>query len=220
MTRYKTLILDADSTVAGIEGIDWLARRRGDAMERRVAALTDEAMRGDIPLEQVYGARLNAIQPTRQDIDALSRAYVEAIAPGCVELVEAATNAGIRVLLISGGLRPALVPLARAVGVAESNLYAVEIRFQDDGSYAGFDESSPLTTTNGKPVVVERAQLPRPIIAVGDGSTDLAMQPVVDCFVAFTYFVAREAVVRGANAVARNFADVAQLMPLVIPSER
>src|SRR5262249_28185501 len=62
---FATVILDVDSTVAGIEGIDWLAQRRGPDVAAKIAQLTDDAMRGTLPLEAVYGARLDAIRPTR-----------------------------------------------------------------------------------------------------------------------------------------------------------
>lgn len=212
IVRAKTLILDVDSTVAGIEGIDWLAQRRGRDIEQRIAKLTDDAMRGAIPLERVYGERLAAIRPTRQHVQALSEAYVAAIASGCIDAVTRLREAGVRVVLISGGLRQAIAPLAATLGIDGSDLHAVDITFAKDDSYAGFDESSPLTTTNGKPRIVEKLGAPRPIVAVGDGNTDLAMKPVVDLFVAYTGFVRRDAVVAGADAVANNFRDIQQLL--------
>ena len=42
--RYRSLVLDVDSTVAGIEGIDWLAARRGPDVARQISALTHGAM--------------------------------------------------------------------------------------------------------------------------------------------------------------------------------
>ena len=72
-----------------------------------------------------------------------------------------------------------------------------------------FDTSSPLTTSVGKGTVVAALGLPRPILAVGDGHTDLAMRSAVDSFAAFTGFVSREAVVRGADRVVGSFREVA-----------
>ena len=43
--RFGTVVLDVDSTISGIEGIDWLASRRGEIISRRVSSLTEEAMR-------------------------------------------------------------------------------------------------------------------------------------------------------------------------------
>jgi len=113
---------------------------------------------------------------------------------------------------VSGGIRQALQPLARQLGVDAADLHAVDLEFDANGSYTGFDATSPLTTSAGKATVVSSLGLPRPILAAGDGHTDLAMRPVVDSFVAFTGFTAREAVVRAADSVARSFRDVAEVV--------
>ena len=50
VTPARSLVLDVDSTICGIEGIDWLAALRGDLVSRRVAELTHRAMQGGVPL--------------------------------------------------------------------------------------------------------------------------------------------------------------------------
>jgi phosphoserine phosphatase len=210
--KFNTVVLDVDSTVAGIEGIDWLAERRGPETAARIARLTDEAMRGVIPLEEVYGARLEAIRPTRADIDALSRAYIGAIAPGCRDVVQRLMASGVRVVLVSGGLRQAIEPLARLLGVPATELKAVELRFDERGRYRDFDRQSPLATSAGKPIVVAELGAPRPILAVGDGATDVAMRSAVDTFAAYTGFARRENVVAQADVVLDSFSDLAALV--------
>lgn len=212
---YATVILDVDSTVAGIEGIDWLAARRGDILSRRVASLTDRAMRGAIPLDGVYGERLAMIRPRRDEVEELGNAYLAAIAPGCVDAVQRMRAAGVHVILVSGGLRPALEPLAAHLGIDLRDLHAVAISFDASGEYAGYDEASPLATATGKRRVVESLALTRPALAVGDGSTDLAMRAVVDRFIGFTGFVRRDTVVREADALVGSFEELAEL---VLPS--
>ena len=208
--RFASVVLDVDSTVSGIEGIDWLARRRGGEIAAESVRLTAEAMRGAIPLEEVYGRRLALIRPTRGEVAELSSAYVSAIAPDCPATLASFRRAGIRVALISGGIRQAILPLARQLSVDAANLHAVDVEFDADGQYASFDASSPLTTSAGKPTIVAMLGLPRPILAVGDGQTDLAMRPVVDAFAAFTGFVTREPIVRGADLLAQSFRDLAK----------
>lgn len=210
MTRpaFAAVVLDVDSTVSGIEGIDWLAERRGPEVAARVAGLTDEAMRGVIPLESVYGARLDAIRPTRADVEALSHAYIERIAAGCVDAVSRLHGAGVRVALVSGGLREAILPLAAHLGLAGGDLNAVAVRFDAGGAYAGYDESSPLATSSGKRTVVESLRLPAPVLAVGDGATDVAMRDAVDTFAAFTGFATRPTVVARADLVIHSFAHL------------
>jgi phosphoserine phosphatase len=83
---------------------------------------------------------------------------------------------------------------------------AVELRFHEDGTYAGFDERSPLGRSGGKRIVVEgwRRVLPGPFLMVGDGITDLEARPVVDRFVAYAGVVDRPAVTAAADAVIRT----------------
>ena len=209
---FATVILDVDSTVSGIEGIDWLARLRGDVVAHKVAALTNDAMRGAIPLDDVYAARLAAIRPRRHEVDALAAAYVEAIAPNCAETISRLEHAGVRVILVSSGLRHALIRLALHVGVELSDLHAVDIRFDAGGAYAGFDARSPLTTSNGKRTLIADLPLERPVLMAGDGATDVAARDVVDCFVAFTGFVKREAVIKQASACVSSFDELAALV--------
>lgn len=209
---YTTVVLDVDSTISGIEGIDWLAKRRGDLVARKVASLTDEAMRGVTPLERVYAARLAAIRPRRDEVDALSRAYVDALAPECVATVKRLQHAGVQVLLMSAGLRHALYRLALHLGIDNGDLHAVDIRFDALGAYAGFDDASPLATSAGKRALIERLPLTRPTLMVGDGSTDLAARPAVDAFAAYTGFVRREPVVQRADVVLDSFAQLGSLV--------
>ena len=208
---YRTVILDVDSTVSGIEGIDWLARRRSPSLAQEVASLTDRAMAGEIPLEHVYGARVGRVAPSRDDLAALADAYVAALAPGCADAVRRMRERGARVVLLSGGLRQGILPLARALGVPERDVYAVPVTFDDEGRFAGV-EPSPLTTDGGKPAVARGLALERPVLAVGDGNTDLALRGTVDTFAAFVGFVRREPVVREADVVVESFDEVMRLV--------
>jgi phosphoserine phosphatase len=208
--HFASVVLDVDSTLSGIEGIDWLASLRGPEMASRIALLTDRAMRGDITLDSVYGERLRMIAPTRGEIDALGRQYVAAVAPGAADAIARLRKAGVAIALVSGGLREAIVPLARSVGA--DALSAVSIHFDAEGNYAGFDDRSPLATQQGKAQVVRELALGAPVLGVGDGATDLAMMPVVDAFGAYVGFVRRGPVVRGADYTIESFAQLEALV--------
>ncbi|HUQ81904.1 MAG TPA: HAD-IB family phosphatase [Gemmatimonadaceae bacterium] len=211
MPKFRTVLFDCDSTLSAIEGIDELAVHcRGD-----VEQLTDAAMRGRIPLEQVYGRRLELVKPTRAALDALGRQYVERLVPDARETVAALQAAGVDVRIISGGLLPAVLIAARELGVDRDHVAAVDISFNDDGSYAGFDDASPLATSGGKRRAIEQWHIERPAVMVGDGTTDLEARPVVDLFVAFAGVVERPSVVAAADVVVRTN-SLAPLLPLVL----
>jgi hypothetical protein len=85
----------------------------------------------------------------------------------------------------------------------------VRLNWDDAGAYVGFDTTSPLATQLGKLELVRALALPRPTLAVGDGSTDAGMRPGVDRFAVFTGFARREAVVAVADQEIASFAQLA-----------
>jgi phosphoserine phosphatase len=211
MPRFQTVLLDCDSTLSAIEGIDELAAHCREEVEQ----LTDAAMRGRIALEEVYGRRLELVRPSRAAITDLGRKYVARLVPDARETIAALQAAGVDVRVISGGLLPAVRLVAEAVGVRADRVAAVDVRFTADGEYAGFDATSPLAATGGKRVAIERWDVARPAVMVGDGSTDLEARPVVDLFVAFAGVVERPPVVNAADIVIRAN-SLAPLLPLVL----
>ena len=210
---FASVVLDVDSTLCGIEGIDWLAALRGSDIGAKVTALTNQAMRGRIPLDSVYGERLALVKPTRDEVTMLANVYASALAPGAARAVRRMRDAGRRVVLVSGGLREAILPVAARIGIADADVHAVGARFAANGDYEGHDSASPLATAVGKRTVVEALALPPRVLAVGDGATDLAIRPVVDAFAAFTGFVRRDAVANDADFVVASFD---QLLDIVL----
>jgi phosphoserine phosphatase len=209
---FASVVLDVDSTLSGVEGIDWLASRRDGGLGAKVASLTERAMRGEIPLASVYGERLALVNPSRDDVAALAEMYQSMLAPGATQAVRRLHEAGRRLVVVSGGIREAILPLATSLGIADGEVHAVRLTFTPEGRYAGHDAASPLTTSDGKRAVVEQLALPKRVLAVGDGATDLAMKPAVDVFAAYTGFVARATVVASADAVVENFDQILELV--------
>jgi len=213
--RFASVVLDVDSTLTRLEGIEWLADRRGPDIAHAVAAMTQRAMDGAIALDAVYGERLALVRPSRADIAALADAYEQAVMPGVRDALAALHLVGTRVVIVSGGLQDAVAPFAAWLGFADRDVYAVSVRFAADGSYAGFDAASPLACRGGKPIVVRSLGLPRPILAVGDGSTDAELKTgvgdtgsAVDAFAAFVGVAARAPVVAVADVVVHGFSEL------------
>lgn len=212
--RYGCVVFDVDSTLTSIEGIDWLAARREPLVASEIRVMTERAMAGSIPLEEVYGQRLDRIKPTRADIRELSQAYIDAVQPGARALCEELDEAGCTVLLLSGGIRQAIMPLAKYLGIPSDSVHAVEIAFDDDGVCIGMRGPQALSTQSGKPSVLHglRGELERPLVMIGDGSTDAAVRGVSDAFIAYTGVTRREGVVAVADAEASDFAALHPLL--------
>lgn len=179
---FRFVFFDVDSTLVTIEGIDELA-----AGNPEIVRLTELAMNGEIPLDEVYGRRLDIIRPTRADVDALGERYVGSMVDGAAETIATLRSAGVDVHLVSGGIAQAIAPLAAKLGLAPRALHAVPLQFDEDGGYRDFDRRSLLARSGGKELVV-RSILTRAkgrAAFIGDGITDLETKPVVSLFIGF-----------------------------------
>ncbi len=200
-SQPKLICFDCDSTLSTIEGIDELARVRGPEVFKQVEAMTHEAMDGKIPVQQVFGKRLDIIKPTRSDVQAVGTCYLQTQVEGVADCLKALVAQGWTPLIISGGFKQAIEPLAKALRI--SRIEAVDLYFDKEGNYAGFNKDYPTTRSGGKPEVIERLRKefnPKQIVMIGDGVSDLETQASVDLFVGFGGVVIREKVKQGAHA--------------------
>jgi phosphoserine phosphatase len=138
--------------------------------------------------------------------------YIERVATHATETIAELRANRIEVVMVSGGLREAILPLAGVLGVDQKNVHAVSVFFGQDGSYAGFDDASLLTRQSGKRTIVGQMNLKGPILAVGDGMTDCEIKSVVQGFAAFVEFTRREAVIERADYVVENFDQLRDLI--------
>ena len=168
---FDVICFDCDSTLSKIEGIDELARRVG--MGEEMSKLTDAAMNGVVPLEAVYERRLSLIRPDQDSINWLADLYIAEIVDGVKVVFNYLLAQDKAVHIISGGLRQAILPLAECLGLPESHVHAVDIYFNEDGSYRNYDQDSPLARTVGKAVVVGALKNQGSLLMIGDGKTDL-----------------------------------------------
>ena len=172
--KFDVICFDCDSTLSKIEGIDELAKSVG--LGEQMSKLTDAAMNGELALEAVYEKRLSLIKPNNKNINDLAEQYIAEIVDGVKEVFAVLLAQNKTVHIISGGLRQAILPLAHTLGLPDSHVHAVDIFFNEDGSYLSFDQESPLTRTGGKAVVVEMLKAQGPLVMIGDGKTDLEAQ--------------------------------------------
>ena len=209
----KLLCLDCDSTLSAVEGIDELARVRGPEIFAQVEAMTAAAMNGELAVEAVFGRRLEIIQPRRQDAAAVGRRYVETVEPTALATLAALRAAQWTPVIISGGFRQAIQPLADFLGIAR--IEAVDLYFEADGRYRGYDTAYPTSRSGGKPEVIRRlrAELrPSRVVMVGDAVSDLEAAPEADLFVGFGRYAARERVKKEAAAF---ISSLDALLPLL-----
>jgi phosphoserine phosphatase len=209
----KLICFDCDSTLSSIEGIDELARLRGPDAFARVERLTDDAMNGRIRMEDIFGLRLEIVRPGAAEAAAVGRRYVETVEPTAKATLDLLARAGWTPVIISGGFRQAIRPLADFLGV--SRVEAVDLYFSEDGSFKGYAKDYPSTRTGGKREVIAglRAEFgPERVVMVGDGVSDLETAPEVDLFVGYGGFVSRDRVKLGSKAFVTSLASLPALI--------
>jgi len=209
----KLVIFDCDSTLSAIEGIDELARARGPQVLAEVEAMTTAAMEGKIALQDVFARRLDIIRPRLADVAAVGRQYVERVEPTALATLARLRSAGWTPLILSGGFRPVIAPLATHLGIGR--VEAVDLFFDAAGNYAGYDKEFPTTRSGGKPeliAVLKRELAPVRTVMVGDGVSDLETRDAVDLFVGFGRYTERAKVKAGAHAYIHSLAE---LLPLL-----
>lgn len=206
---YPVTLFDCDSTLSAVEGIDELSVDPED--QEAVAALTDAAMDGQVPLEEVYGQRLSLLNPTQADIRSVKSKYKSSAVPDAQATIAALEELETETWVISGGLLEPVAEFATWLGVDPDRVRAVGAEFDPlDGEwwagrshprYAKHDEGE-LTTTSGKADVIRNSvNTAGRRMLVGDGVSDLAASPAVDLFVAYAGVVSRQAVVEAAPVV-------------------
>lgn len=211
---FEIICFDCDSTLSKIEGIDELGRQSG--LYDELVALTNSAMNGDLALEDVYGKRLALIKPDEVQMEWLADLYIAEMVDDVEELFSTLQSQGKQVHIISGGIRQAILPLAKKLGLSGEHVHAVDVFFNSDGSYKNFDQESPLARTGGKAVVCRQIQKSDSSMAmIGDGKTDLEAKLAGAKVIGFGGVMQREIVVEQADVFVNKTSLMAVLPYLV-----
>ena len=193
LSDYKLIAFDMDSTLINIECVDEIAAAVGRKDE--VAAITEASMRGEITDFKDSLRRRVALLKGVTVAD-MERVYTERLQlnPGAAELVAACKQAGLKVLLVSGGFTFFADRVKERLGLdfARSNVLEVESG-PNCGQLTGCMVDQPwgdiCDGAEKRRTLLEVASLMgigmEQTIAMGDGANDLPMMGVAGLSVAF-----------------------------------
>jgi phosphoserine phosphatase len=178
-----------------------------------VSAWTAKAMNGGVKFEDALAARLQILQPSRQDIDACLTNHPFKLTPGIQDLIRTLQERSIHVYLVSGGFRQMIEPVAARLDIPVDRIYANRILFDESNNYqyCGFDAAEPTSADQGKPKalrLIKQKGNYNTMVMVGDGATDAQAKPPADSFIGFGGVVEREAVRTRACWFVRDFQDM------------
>ena len=172
--RKRLLVADMDSTMITVECIDELADYAG--LKAEVAAVTEQAMRGELDFEAALDARVALLKGL--DEAAIDRCREERVrlTPGARTLVRTMRAHGAYTLLVSGGFTRFADPVATAIGFDSARANILDIA---NGRLLG-TARKPIVDAQAKrqALVASAAQRAIPLtetLAVGDGANDIPM---------------------------------------------
>ncbi len=186
---FRLAAFDMDSTLINIECVDEIAAAVGRKAE--VAAITEAAMRGEIA-DYKESLRQRVALLKGVPVSALHEVYQQRLQlnPGAETLLRAFKQAGLKLLLVSGGfsffterLRDRLgldFTRCNVLGVEDDRLTGTMVD-QDWGDICDGEEKRRALLQTCTSLSVEPSQA----IAVGDGANDLPMMSVAGLSVAY-----------------------------------
>lgn len=189
LADYRLIAFDMDSTLINIECVDEIADAVGRKAE--VAAITEAAMRGEITdFKDSLRRRVALLKGvTTADLEAVKRERLR-LNPGAAELVAACKQAGLKVLLVSGGFTYFADHVQQLLGIDYTRSNVLEIahgvltgRMVDQpwGDICdGAEKQRMLLQTCARLGIS-----PQQAIAMGDGANDLPMMGSAGLSVAY-----------------------------------
>ncbi|MBU1540174.1 MAG: phosphoglycerate dehydrogenase [Alphaproteobacteria bacterium] len=210
MADPTTYVFDFDSTLVRIETLEALAdialagAPDAAAIRSEVAALTDQAMAGDLPFGEALRRRLALLPLTRDHVAELAARILDEGTPSVRRNLRFFRENADRIVILSGGFREIIAPLAAHLHIPTKRVLCNDLVYDAEGRVAGVDAANPLSEAGGKPAVIRALGLPGPVVMIGDGWTDAEVKlgGAADRFHAFTEIVRRETVVAAADAEA------------------
>lgn len=174
-TDCKVLAMDMDSTLINIECIDEIAAFGG--VKEEVASITEAAMRGEIKdFAESLTRRVAFLRGLSTDV--LQAVYEQKLQlnPGAERLVEAARQAGLHVLLVSGGFTYFTGRLKTRLQLDEVHANVLE----ENGGMLTGKVQGRIIDAQGKAdaltaFAAAHGAREDQIIAIGDGANDLRM---------------------------------------------
>jgi phosphoserine phosphatase len=169
----RLIVLDVDSTLIQGEVIEMLAAHAGHQAE--VAAVTEQAMRGEIDFESALRSRVRLLAGL--EVGVLDQVYDDiVITPGARTMVRTLRRLGYRFAIVSGGFTHIADRLAEDLGIHYSRANELEIV---DGRLTG-EIVGDVVDRAGKARALrefaEKVGVPEgSVIAIGDGANDLDM---------------------------------------------
>ncbi|MBK2093867.1 HAD-IB family phosphatase [Francisella philomiragia] len=214
----KNVIFDFDSTLIKKESLELILEpllKQSPSKLKEIEYITNLGMQGDICFRESLERRLAIASPTKQSIKDFADKYCpDLLTSGIKKIIETLRNKGYQIWIFSGGLTESIEPFADYLHIPRDNIFAVDIVWNDDGSFKTLDNSNGACDSKLSAFDKVKDLINGDIIAVGDGYTDYQLYEsgYVNKFIAYFEHVEREKVSQLSKYIARNVDDLELLL--------
>ncbi|NBA85133.1 phosphoglycerate dehydrogenase [Emticicia sp. CRIBPO] len=208
----KIFIIDFDSTITKVEGLDELAvislasNPQREKIVSQIRHLTDMGMNGEISFSEALSQRLSLLEANREHLKALVSFLETKISDSFSSNKSFLKEYASQIIVVSSGFKEFIIPIIESLGLDPENVYANTFVFDESGKITGVDETNVLAQDGGKVKLLQSLNLDGHISVIGDGYTDYELRKVgiADRFYAFTENIERKKVTENADFVIKS----------------
>ena len=175
-------VIDFDSTFAKIETLEELlaislkGNKGRDEIMKGIKEITNAAMEGRLSFAESLEKRMALMKSNKKDVETLVRLLKKNVTPSFARNKKFFKEFGGDVLIFSGAFKEFILPIVKAYGIPEKNVFANTFLYDKKGNIVGYDKKNPLAQKGGKVIQLRNLKLDGEIFVIGDGHSDYELR--------------------------------------------
>lgn len=217
---HNSLIFDFDSTLIKVESLELLFEHylldhpNKNQILQQIKSITDQGMSGQIGFHESISRRLQLLKAHHNQITEVAQLIKsQHITRSIFRNKHFFQKHSEHIFVISGGFDELTLPTTRFLGIQDDHVFTNQFTYDTQNLVTGLNINNPLSQNQGKIKQLKLLDLPKPIIAIGDGYTDLELflNHQVDNFILFTENIARSNLINQSPYQSPCFNDLINL---------
>ena len=216
--KYSNIIFDLDSTLVTIEGLDWIAKRKG--VFDKVSEMTKLSMDGTMKIEDIVVEKLNLIAPNREDLELLGKEYVRNLTLNTKNVIKYLKSKGCEIWIMTGNYEIVANYIANELEISKDNLFFNSINISSNGEFIGIEAENVLNFSDGKKQLMKKhkKKFNGSSVFIGDSMSDLEAGREANLFIGFGGNIERQKV-KELSTVYISESNMELILPHILEDE-